>query len=127
MRRFFAPVALSLALGACASYATRGTQPTAFDGTYAGTVDQIAASSGGCVAPRAEGKLEVENGMVVWANSPTGQLYAPVASDGSFAASTLLPNNSSAIWLTGKITNHEMVARVNTGACHSIYDLRKSA
>ncbi len=127
MRHLFAPIALSLALGACANFGTRGTQPTAFDGTYAGTVDQIAASSGGCVAPRGDGKLVVENGMVIWANSPSGQLFAPVASDGSFAASTLIPNNNSAIWLTGKITNKEMVARVNTGACHSVYDLHKSA
>ena len=111
-------------LGACA-YGTRGTSPTAFDGTYSGTMNQTHVGAATCASTEpAPGKLAVENGTVVWSKSPTGTLYAPVASNGSFAVSSV-PSSGGIVWFTGKITNNEMVARVNTGSCHQIYDLRK--
>ncbi len=128
MHRFLAPSALALLLGACSTYGTPGSAATAFDGTYMGTVNQthVAASSCPSTEPT-PAQLVVENGMVVWSDSPAGKLYAPVAANGSFAASSPVTNSTSQVWFTGKITNKEMVARTNTGSCHKIYDLRKPA
>ncbi len=128
MRTLYAPIALCLVLSACSTYASRGTSPTAFDGTYSGTVNQTHVAAASCPSTEPKpAKLAVENGMVVWSGSPTGTLYAPVAANGSFAASSAVPNSNNAVWFTGKITNHEMVARSNTGSCHTVYDLQKDA
>ena len=128
MRQWFGPVSICLLLGACATYQTPGTGPTAFDGTYSGTVNQthVAAASCPSTTPK-PGQLVVENGMVVWPDSPAGQLYAPVAKDGSFVASSAVTGSNNAVWFTGKITNKEMVARENSGSCHMIYDLRRAS
>ena len=128
MHRFLAPTALALLLGACSTYGSRGTTPTAFDGTYKGTVNQTHVSASSCPSTEpAPGQLLVENGTVEWKDSPVGTLYAPVAPNGSFAASSPVTNSNSQVWFTGKITNREMVARTNTGSCHRIYDLSKAS
>ena len=113
--------AFCLSLGACNMYTTPGTGPSAFDGSYAGTMTSLNAASYGCTntAP-APGTLAVKNGAVAWNATPSLVLYAPVMQDGAFVA------QNGPVFLSGKITNKAMVARVNTGSCHFIYDLTKS-
>ena len=107
-----------LAAGCAAS--TPGTAPTAFDGEYSGTRTFIHVGANSCASTEPQpGKLVVQNGTVAWPSSPTLTLYAPVMQNGAFQAT------QNAVIFTGKITNHEMVARVNTGSCHVIYDLRR--
>ena len=127
MSRLLSPIALCLALGACMAPAQPGTTPSAFDGTYQGTMTRthsvpasgIAGSV--CAAPgTADGSLTVQNGTVVWANGGSN-IYAPVAGDGSFAA------QNGSTFFSGKITNRAMVARGNIGGCHTIYDLTRPA
>ena len=131
MRRFIAPLAVCFALGACASYSTPGTSPTAFDGTYQGTMTLTHSGTQGGSAPstsgvacaaagQKDGSLVVQNGRVVWVNGG-GNVYAPIAADGSFAA-----QNGTAFF-SGKITNRAMVARGNISGCHTVYDLLKTA
>ncbi len=114
--------AFCLSLGACNMYTTPGTAPTAFDGSYSGTMTSLHAAANSCAntAP-APGKLVVQNGTVSWTASPSLTLYAPVMQDGAFTA------QNGPVFFSGKITNKAMVARINTGSCHVIYDLTKTA
>ena len=119
--RVLSAAMLCLGVGACNMYTTPGTWPSAFDGSYTGTMTSLHAASNSCAntAP-APGNLAVQNGSVTWTASPALTLYAPVAQDGSFTA------QNGAVFFSGKITNRAMVARINTGTCHVIYDLTKS-
>ena len=126
MRRLLAPLALCFALGAC-QINTPGTTPSAFDGTYQGTVTRTHAAPGSmpsgsvCATPgQQDGSLMVQNGTVVWVNGGTN-IYAPVRADGSFAA------QNGSTYFSGKITNRAMVARGNISNCHTLYDLQKAA
>ena len=126
MRRFTAPLVACLALGACAVNQP-GTSPTAFDGTYQGTVTRTHSSNLGgsgngvacATAGQQDGSLVVQNGRVVWASGGSN-VYAAVATDGSFAA------QSGSTFFSGKITNRAMVARGNISGCHTIYDLQRA-
>ena len=121
-------IAFCAALSACASgmNTTPGTTPTAFDGTYSGTMTSLHVGGGNmslscaAAAGTASGTLPVMNGTVEWSAAPGMKIYAPIAQDGSFAA------QNGAVFFAGKITNRSMVARSNTGACHQIYDLNKA-
>jgi hypothetical protein len=102
-------------------YTTPGSGPTAFDGSYQGTMTTVHATTAACASPGSTpGTLAVTNGTVVWTTSPALTLYAPVMQDGAFVA------QNGAVYLSGKITNRAMVARVNTGACHVVYDLQRT-
>jgi hypothetical protein len=121
MQRFLAPLALCTFLGACNMYTSPGTGPTAFDGSYQGTMTTVHAATNACAAPGSTpGNLAVTNGAVVWKASASLTLYAPVMQDGAFVA------QNGAVYLSGKITNRAMVARVNTGPCHVVYDLQRT-
>ena len=128
MRRLLAPLALCFALGACQSYSQPGSQPTAFDGTYKGTVSASHSSafggsvpSGACsTSGQQDASLTVQNGAVVWANGGA-TFYAPVSPDGAFTA------QNGQTFFSGKITNRAMVARGNISGCHTVYDLLKTA
>ena len=116
---------MGLGLTACASMQP-GTTATAYDGTYTGTKTTLNAGAGGAAgtcptqgAPATPGQFAVQNGKVVWQLSD-GTHYAAVMQDGAFQAV------GSGGMLAGKITNSSMVARVNGGACHVLYDLRKA-
>ena len=127
MTRFLAIAAACLSLGACTMYDKPGTTPSAFDGTYSGSVTLTHAvpasgiNGSVCATPgQKDGSLTVQNGAVVWANGG-GTFYAPVRSDGAFSA------QNGSTYFSGKITNRAMVARGNIGGCHTIYDLTKGA
>ncbi len=128
MRRFIAPLAACFALGACAVNQP-GTSPSAFDGTYQGSMtlthsnNQGGSGGNGTAcgsAGQKDGSLMVQNGNVIWVNGG-GNVYAPVARDGSFAA------QNGSTYFSGKITNRAMVARGNISGCHTIYDLQRQA
>ena len=120
-------IAACAALAACNMYTAPGATPSAFDGTYTGSMTALHVGGGnmsmscGATAGTTDGSLPVMNGTVVWSASPSLKLYAPIARDGSFAA------QNGQIFFAGKITNRSMVARSNTGVCHTIYDLTKAA
>ncbi len=120
----FAPAAVfavGLLAAGCAANGP-GTAPTAFDGEYSGTQTFIHVAANSCASTEPQpGKLVVQNGSVIWPSSPTLTLYAPVMQNGAFQTT------KNSVIFTGKITNREMVARVNTGSCHVIYDLRRPA
>ena len=121
MKRTFTSVALCLTIGACATYDKPGTTASTFDGPYQGTVTAIHVSSNSCAsAGPADSTLKVQNGSVVW-TSAGNTVYAPISSDGAFSA------QNGPTFFSGKITDRAMVARVNTGSCHFVYNLRKSA
>ena len=128
MRRLLSPIAICLALGACQTYSQPGTGPSAFDGTYQGTVTATHSSNYGasipassCAAPgQKDASLVVQNGTVVWSNGGS-TFYAPISSDGAFTA------QNGQTFFAGKITNRSMVARGNISGCHTIYDLTKPA
>ena len=112
---------LGLLLAGCASN-TPGTTPSAFDGEYSGTATYIHVSANSCASTEPKpAKLVVENGSVVWPASPSEMLYAPVTSNGAFQAA------KNVVLFSGKITNRALVARVNTGTCHIVYDLTRAA
>jgi len=118
---------MGLGLTGCASMQP-GTAPTAYDGTYTGTkmtVNAGAGVAGGTCAtngaPATPGQFAVQNGKVVW-QMADGTHYAPVMQDGGFQAV-----DGSGPMLAGKITNSAMVARVNGGACHTLYDLKRAS
>ncbi len=127
MRPVISALGLCFALGACAVNAP-GTTPSAFDGTYQGTMTMTHSNNQGgsgngvaCAAPgQKDGSLMVQNGNVVWVNGG-GNVYAPVARDGSFAA------QNGSVFFSGKITNRAMVARGNISGCHTIYDLQRQS
>ena len=123
LTRFASAAVFGAGLLAAGCAANRpGTAPTAFDGEYSGTQTFIHVAANSCAStePR-PAKLVVQNGSVIWASSPALTLYAPVMQNGAFQTS------QNAVIFTGKITNKEMVARVNTGSCHVVYDLRRPA
>ena len=126
MTRFLAIAAACLSLAACQSFNQPGSTPSAFDGTYQGSVTMTHAVPGSgvsgaiCATPgQKDASLTVQNGMVVWANGGS-TFYAPVRNDGAFAA------QNGGTFFSGKITNRAMVARGNISGCHTIYDLTKS-
>ena len=120
MRQLLSTAALCLALGACATNAP-GTTASAYDGTYTGTMTSLHTGPNSCAAATTQPqKLTVQNGAIVWASGGTN-FYAPVRADGAFAA------QNGTVFFNGKITNNAMVARVNTGPCHQLYDLTKTA
>ena len=113
-------LACCLVATACASY-TPGTTPTAFDGEYTGTVTYIHAGANSCpTAGQQPGKLTVEKGSVVWKAPSSDTLYARVMTDGAFQT------NENIVFFAGKITKDTMVARSSTGACHTVYDLKRN-
>ncbi len=125
MRRLL-PLVFSAALGACA-YNGPGTAPSAFDGTYQGTVNNIHVGANSCPSNgQNPGSLNVQNGSVMWMGAGQ-QMYAPIMKDGSFASQITPTGANSAIFFSGKITNRAMVARSSTGGCHQIYDLQRQA
>ena len=117
-------LATLLSVGLVAGCATNqpGTAPTAFDGDYSGTKTAIHVAANSCpsTTPQPD-KLSVQNGSVIWMSTPTTPVYAQVMQNGAFQG------QQGAVIFTGKITNKEMVARVNTGSCHYVYDLRRPA
>ena len=127
MHRILSPLAICFALGACVAPNMAGVSPSAFDGTYNGTITMTHANPGSmqaggmCAAPGTkDGSLMVQNGRVVWLNGGSN-IYAPISSDGAFVG------QNGGTFLAGKITSSAMVARGNIGACHTIYDLTKAA
>ena len=122
MQRLLATAATCLALGACANPSgAPGTRASNYDGSYAGNMRSLHASSLSCSAAQVQPQtLMVENGAVVWPTAGT-KYYASIGSDGAFAS------QNGTVFMSGKITNNAMVARVNTGACHQIYELNKVA
>jgi hypothetical protein len=119
-------VILGLGLSACTTM-QGGTTPTAYDGTYTGTKTTLSAGTGPAAgncpthgAPPTAGQFVVQNGRVVW-QMADGTHYAPIMQNGSFDAV-----DGSGPMLSGKITNTAMVARVNGGACHTVYDLKRA-
>jgi hypothetical protein len=112
---------LGLLTAGCAGSTMPGQTATAFDGDYAGTVTYIHVAANSCATTEpAPAKLTVANGSVMWAASATASpIYAPVMANGAFQAS------ANAVIFSGKINNRAMVARVNTGSCHLIYDLTR--
>ncbi len=129
-RPFLAATAAALLLAGCAANSP-GTAPSAFDGSYQGTVTTTHSGQQGGSAPGTSGvacagpgqkdsTLAVQNGKVVWSNGGT-TFYAPVGSDGAFAA------QNGGTYFAGKITNRSMVARGNISGCHTVYDLLRAA
>ena len=130
MTRHLAIAAACLSLGACTMYNKPGTSPSAFDGTYSGSVTLTHSSPQGgsapgtsgvaCASPgQKDGSLTVQNGTVVW-NNGGSTFYAPIRNDGAFQA------QNGGTYFSGKITNRAMVARGNISGCHTVYDLTKS-
>jgi hypothetical protein len=118
MHRLVLALALTAAVAACAGPAPHPTA-AAFDGNYQGTQANIHVSALSCSAPATQpGAMTVQGGQVMWtmAGATTA---APIMADGGFAA------QNGTVYLSGKITNNNMVARVNTGSCHQVYDLRR--
>ena len=114
-----AALGAGLFLAGCAS-TTPGTTPSAFDGEYSGTATYIHVSANSCASTEPQpAKLSVQNGSVLWPASPSETLYAPVTQNGAFQAA------KNSVLFSGKITNRALVARVNTGTCHVIYDLTR--
>ncbi len=127
MKRLTLIAAGCLGLAGCQMAPSQaGTSPSAFDGTYQGSVTLTHSSNFGASAPgiscaaagQKDGSIVVQNGTVVWTNGGS-TFYAPVGKDGAFAA------QNGGTFFSGKITNRAMVARGNISGCHTIYDLQK--
>ncbi|WP_158746693.1 hypothetical protein [Acidisphaera sp. L21] len=121
MLRKILPIAACTLLAGCNMYTVPGTSPSALDGSYSGTMSALHAAANSCASTApVSSKLTVANGAVTWPASASLTLYAPVMQDGAFTA------QNGTVFLSGKITNKAMVARVSTGTCHYIYDLSKT-
>lgn len=84
-----------------------------FDGSYQGTISQVAQASPGCPIEQGEKVVMVGDGVLWFAYSPTQLFTAPVRYDGSIAAA------SGAATMAGKIDGNHLAMTIQSPTCQT--------
>ncbi len=123
-------VAFCAALGGCqtvfdavgVAVPLKAGEERVYNGSYQGTVTQVAARGPGCPREHGERVIMVGDGVLWYAYTPVTLFESPVSYDGGIEA------DSGTAHMTGRVTGDHLAATVKTPQCetrlsmHYVYD-----
>jgi hypothetical protein len=84
-----------------------------FDGSYQGTISQVAQGAPGCPLEQGQKVVMVGDGVLWFAYSPTQLFTAPVRYDGSISG------NSGEATMAGKIDGNHLAMTIQSPSCQT--------